>query len=142
MGALISMAAIFCIQHTVWNRPSLYRSPGPMQGPQLVDGGIRANLPIGIADELGVPLIFAVKLLSYLEKAPRKDFDTYFEYADRVTSIFMTEIEQKAIGGADILIEPKVDFMTMHSFDREHVNSVYVFLLPCQRSNARLALFR
>ncbi|HIA55194.1 MAG TPA: patatin-like phospholipase family protein [Candidatus Melainabacteria bacterium] len=101
--------------------PFMYRSPGSIEGPQLVDGGIRSNLPTGIADALGAPLVVAVKLHSYLEKSPRKEFDTNLEYADRVTSILMAEIEGKAVGTADIIIEPKVEFMTMHTFDEEHL---------------------
>ncbi len=103
--------------------PFMYRSPGPKDGPQLVDGGIRANLPTHIAEIAGAPLVVAVKLHSYLELASRKDFDTYLDYADRVTSIFMAEIENKAIADADILIEPKVQSMTMHSFDKEEIRS-------------------
>lgn len=103
--------------------PFIYRSPGAIDGPQLVDGGIRANLPTGVADAVGAPFVVAVKLHSYLEKEPRKEFDTHFEYADRITSILMAEIENKAVVGADILIEPKVEFMTMHSFDQKHLKS-------------------
>ncbi len=99
--------------------PFMYKCVGPKDGPQLVDGGIRANLPTDIAGSVGTPLVVAVKLHSYLEKVSPKKFDTNTDLADRVTSIFMAEVEAKGVGNADILIEPEVQYMTMHSFDRE-----------------------
>lgn len=103
--------------------PFVYRTLGPKDGPQLVDGGIRENLPAEIADAADAPLVVAVKLHSYLEKVPREKFDTNFELADRVTSILMSEVENKGVTGADILIEPKVQFMTMHSFTKKELAS-------------------
>ncbi len=99
--------------------PLMYRPIGPKNGPQLVDGGLRANLPTEIPAAIGAPLVVAVKLHSYLEAIPRKEFDTTTDLADRVTSIFMAEVEDKGVSGADILIEPEVQYMTMHSFDKE-----------------------
>jgi NTE family protein len=97
--------------------PFMYRPIGPKDGAQLVDAGIRDNLPTDIAQSIGAPVVVAVKLHSYLEKAPRKEFDTNFAYADRITSIFMAEIESKGVSKADVLIEPKVQFMNMRSFN-------------------------
>lgn len=99
--------------------PFMYKCMGPKDGPQLVDGGIRANLPTDIAGAVGAPLVVAVKLHSYLEKVSPKKFDTNTDLADRVTSILMAEVEAKGVGNADVLIEPEVQYMTMHSFDRE-----------------------
>jgi NTE family protein len=99
--------------------PFIYRPLGPKDGAQLVDAGIRDNLPTDIADAIGSPLVVAVKLHSYLEKVPQKEFDTNFAYADRITSIFMAEIENKGVAKADVLIEPKVQFMDMRSFNRK-----------------------
>jgi NTE family protein len=102
--------------------PFMYRPIGPKNGPQLVDGGIRDNLPTDLAAALGAPVVVAVKLHSYLEKESRKEFDTNFAYADRLTSIFMSEIEAKGVSKADVLIEPKVQFMDMRSFNKEEMS--------------------
>lgn len=99
--------------------PFLYQCVGPKDGPQLVDGGIRSNLPTEIAQAVGAPLIVAVKLHSYLEKIDQKEIDTNTDLADRVTSIFMAEVETKGVGNADLLIEPEVQYMNMHSFDKK-----------------------
>lgn len=101
--------------------PFMYRPIGPKDGPQLVDAGIRDNLPTGIAAAIGAPLVVAVKLHSYLEEVPQKEFDTNFAYADRITSIFMAEIENKGVAKADVLIEPKVQFMNMRSFEKDEL---------------------
>lgn len=97
--------------------PFFYR-PINGAGRSLVDGGIRENLPTQIAEAAGAPVVVAVKLHSYLEKQPKSEFDTIFDYADRVTSIIMAEIEGKAVANADVLVEPKVQFMNIHSFNR------------------------
>lgn len=102
--------------------PFIYRPIGPKDGAQLVDAGIRDNLPTDIADAIGSPLVVAVKLHSYLEKVPLKEFDTNFDYADRITSIFMAEIENKGVSKADVLIEPKVQFMNMQSFNKKEMS--------------------
>ncbi|MDZ4835112.1 MAG: patatin-like phospholipase family protein [Candidatus Melainabacteria bacterium] len=111
-----SIAQAVRVSNTV---PFMYKIAGPKDGPQLVDGGIRTNLPTEIAEAAGAPLVVAVKLHSYLEKVSPKEFDTNTDMADRVTSIFMAEIEGKGVGDADILVEPEVQYMTMHSFDRK-----------------------
>lgn len=101
--------------------PFMYRPIGPKDGAQLVDAGIRDNLPTDIAEAIGSPVVVAVKLHSYLEKVPQKEFDTNFAYADRITSIFMAEIENKGVSKADILLEPKVQFMNMRSFNKKEM---------------------
>lgn len=100
--------------------PFMYR-PMDRDGQQLIDGGIRANLPTKVAGVVGAPIVVAVKLHSYLEKVTKNSFNTPLDYADRLTSILMSEIEGKAIADADVLIEPKVQYMNIHSFDKEEM---------------------
>jgi len=99
--------------------PFMYRPIGPKDGAQLVDAGIRDNLPTDVAEAAGAPVVVAVKLHSYLEEVPRKEFDTMTDYADRITSILMAEIEGQGVSKADVVIEPKVQFMKLRSFNRE-----------------------
>lgn len=96
--------------------PLFYR-PVKGAGQRLVDGGIRSNLPTDLAEAAGAPIVVAVKLHSYLEKQPPSEFDTTFDFTDRITSIIMAEIEGKAVADADVLVEPKVQFMNIHSFN-------------------------
>lgn len=100
--------------------PFIYR-PVKVNGSWLVDGGLRTNLPTELAESVGAPVVVAVKLHSYLEKVDQSKFDSIFEYGDRLISILMAEIENKAVTDADVLVEPEVDYMTMHSFDKEDV---------------------
>ncbi len=73
----------------------------------LVDGGVRSNLPTEIAQAEGAPIVVAVRLQAYLAQVKQKKFDTIMDYGDRITSIFLAEIENKAVDKSDILIEPK-----------------------------------
>ena len=87
----------------------------------LVDGGVRANLPTEIATAKGAPGVVAVRLQAYLEKVNQKEYDTMMDYGDRISSILLSEIENKAVDKADVIIEPKVAYMKMSSFKREEL---------------------
>ncbi|CAN5379044.1 hypothetical protein BH10CYA1_BH10CYA1_20850 [soil metagenome] len=87
----------------------------------LVDGGVRANLPTEIAAAKGAPRVVAVRLQAYLEKVNQKEYDTMMDYGDRISSILLSEIENKAADKADILIEPKVSYMKMSSFKKKEL---------------------
>ncbi len=87
----------------------------------LVDGGVRANLPTEIASAKGAPAVVAVRLQAYLEKVNQKEYDTMMDYGDRISSILLSEIENKAVDKADVLIEPKIAYMKMSSFNRESI---------------------
>lgn len=89
----------------------------------LVDGGVRTNLPTEIAEAQGAPVVVAVRLQAYLEKVDQKEYETIMDYCDRVSSILLSEIENKAVDKADILIEPKIPWMKMSSFKRKELES-------------------
>ncbi len=96
--------------------PMLYR-PVKIDGALLIDGGIRSNLPTQLAEAAGAPLVVAVKLHSYLNKVPEKGFPNITAYVDRITSVVMAEVEGKAVSDADILIEPKVQYVPLETFN-------------------------
>lgn len=98
--------------------PFIYR-PVTVNKTELVDGGVRENLPTEVADAAGAPLIVAVKLHSTLDAQGSRKFRTVLSYADRVISIMLAEIEGKAVAGASLLIEPDVGDMTLYDFDSE-----------------------
>jgi NTE family protein len=102
----------------------------------LVDGGVRANLPTEIAEAKGAPAVVAVRLQAYLEKVDQKEFDTTMNYGDRITSILLAEIENKAVDKADVLIEPKVAYMRMSSFNPDEMAAA----IKSGESAARTAL--
>ncbi|MBX9725234.1 MAG: patatin-like phospholipase family protein [Candidatus Obscuribacterales bacterium] len=97
--------------------PFMYR-PVKESNRLLVDGGLRANLPVAAGNALGSPIVIAVKLHSFLDTVDARNVDTHIEYADRVVSIMMAEIEESAVNKADLLIEPKVHYMSMYSYDK------------------------
>lgn len=89
----------------------------------LVDGGVRTNLPTEIAEAHGGPAVVAVRLQAYLEKVDQKNYDTIMDYGDRLSSILLSEIENKALDKADFLIEPKIPWMKMTSFKKKELES-------------------
>ena len=89
----------------------------------LIDGGIRSNLPVEISRASQAPAVVAVRLHSYLERIDPKKFDTMLEFGDRLASIMLSEIESKNIADANVLIEPKIAWMEMTSFDRKDLEA-------------------
>jgi len=89
----------------------------------LVDGGVRSNLPTEIAKADGAPIVVAVRLQAYLEKVDQKQYDTIMNFGDRISSILLAEIENKAVAQSDVLIEPKMPWMKMSSFKPEELKS-------------------
>jgi NTE family protein len=87
----------------------------------LVDGGMRANLPAEVGKAAGAPLVVGVRLHSLLETKNKKDFSDIVNYGERITSIFMAEIESKAMDDADIVISPDVEEISIADFSREHL---------------------
>ena len=102
--------------------PGFYR-PVKVGEQVLVDGGVRENLPTEIAKAQGAPIVVAVRLQAYLEKVDQKEYNSVMNYGDRVDSILLSEIENKAVDKADILIEPKIPWMKMTSFKKEELQS-------------------
>jgi NTE family protein len=91
--------------------------PVRWDGKELVDGGVRANLPTDAAEAAGAPVIVAVKLHSTLDAESPAVFRKLFLYADRILSIYLAEIEAKATGDANVVVEPDVGNMNLYSFD-------------------------
>ena len=87
----------------------------------LVDGGLRSNLPTAAGKSMASPIVIGVKLFSFLQSEDKGSIDTCLGYADRLTSIVMAEMEDKAVGQADLLIEPQVQYVSVFSCDKKTV---------------------
>lgn len=85
--------------------PLLY-SPTKLNDKNLVDGGLTANIPVDVADELGADLTIAVNSTSPLREA--KELYNPLNTADQILSISMEKLNQIQLSKADIIITPDV----------------------------------
>ncbi len=93
--------------------------PVDMDGKVLVDGGIIANLPIGVAKALGVDRIIAVDVSSPLErlKADRSVIGIAAQTLDYLVSKNVAE-QLARIGKEDILITPDLSSVRFSDFSK------------------------
>jgi NTE family protein len=98
--------------------PFIYR-PVLQDGKELVDGGVRANLPTHPAAASGAPVIVAVRMYGSLKSETREKYETLKTYADRILSLLLAQIESDATANADIVIEPEIPEMHLYDFDPE-----------------------
>lgn len=85
--------------------PLLY-SPTVINGRNLVDGGLTANVPVDVAKDMGADLVIAVNSTSPLKST--EDLKDPLNTADQILSITMAQINQKQLAGADIIITPQI----------------------------------
>jgi len=95
--------------------PGIYR-PVEYEGKELVDGGLRANLPTKPAIAAGARVVVAVRLYSTLDAAPPGSFRTIKSYADRMASMALAEIEAKGTADADVVVDPNIGNLPMWDF--------------------------
>lgn len=100
--------------------PGLYK-PVKTNQRLLVDGGLRANLPTEIAKAVGAPVVVGVRLHSVLEAQKEERFADVVKYGERISSIFMSEIEGKAMDDADVVISPDVEEISVSGFRSDHI---------------------
>ncbi len=95
--------------------------PVTIDGQELVDGGIAANLPIGIARGLGATRIIAVDISSPLLDESDEQFDTFMEVFTHLNSLLTAgnvDRDSALIGADDLLITPDLGDITFVSFDK------------------------
>lgn len=102
--------------------PGLFR-PMRLGEHVLIDGGIRSNLPTGLAEAKGPSTVVAVRLQAHLQRVNPKEFDTVLDYGERISSIMLSESEDKELGNADILIEPALPWMRMNSYHEKELRA-------------------
>jgi NTE family protein len=92
-------------------------APVELDGMKLVDGGVAANLPIGIAEELGAQSIIAVDITSPL--ATEEELGSLFSIFNQVTG-FLTVANRlediKKLRPGDVLITPSLGDLGIADF--------------------------
>jgi NTE family protein len=91
-------------------------APVEINGMLLVDGGLRANLPVDVARDLGMDYVIAVDITSPLRtegqlRAP-------WEIADQVTTIMMSSARQEQLEMADLVIAPDLEGIGSTDFNK------------------------
>ncbi len=94
--------------------------PVRLDGRALVDGGIAANLPVGIAKELGAVTVIAVDISSPLVGA-EEQFSSFAAVVGHLNSLLTAgnvSRDRALIGPNDVLITPELGDISFVSFDR------------------------
>ena len=94
--------------------------PVRLDGRALVDGGITANLPVGIAKELGAVTVIAVDISSPLVGA-EEQFSSFAAVVGHLNSLLTAgnvSRDRALIGPNDVLITPELGDISFISFDR------------------------
>jgi NTE family protein len=94
--------------------------PVELDGRLLVDGGITANLPIGIAQGLGADRIIAVDISSPLlgEEQELETFMNVYSQLNSLLTVRNREGDVARLQPGDVLIVPDLGDITFVSFDR------------------------
>ncbi len=96
--------------------------PVMLDGRELVDGGIAANLPIGIAKDLGAQHIIAVDISSPLisEDEELGSFLQIYQHLNSLLTVSNRDRDVALLGPGDLLIRPELGDISFISFDRAH----------------------
>jgi NTE family protein len=95
--------------------------PVSIDGRELVDGGITANLPVGIAQELGAQQIIAVDISSPLLEDDDEKFESFLNIYNHLNSLLTVRNRDRdaaKLAADDVLIVPDLGDITFVSFDR------------------------
>ncbi|MFA7361765.1 MAG: patatin-like phospholipase family protein [Candidatus Kapaibacterium sp.] len=95
--------------------PLLY-SPTQVNGRNLVDGGLTANIPVDVAKEKGADLTITVNSTSPLKSS--EELKDPFNTADQILSITLAQLNDEQIQKSDIIITPDLGNMKTTDFDR------------------------
>lgn len=82
----------------------------------LVDGGIKANLPVSVAQDENMDIIIASDVSATLRK--KEQIQAPWEVADQVTTIMTDHNNLKEYKNVDILILPKIPEITSTDFTK------------------------
>jgi NTE family protein len=94
--------------------------PVQFEGHQLVDGGITANLPVGVAQDFGADQIIAVDISSPLLGEDQK-FETFMNIYSHLNSLLTVrnrDLDVALLQSGDVLIVPDLGDISFVSFDR------------------------
>jgi NTE family protein len=82
----------------------------------LVDGGLKANLPVDVARELGMDIIIAVDITSPLESL--ENLNLPWQVLNQVTTIMMEDARKEQILQADVIIRPDLEGIGNSDFSK------------------------
>ena len=91
-------------------------SPLEWNGMLLVDGGLKANLPVDVARSLGMDIVIAVDITSPLEGL--EGISLPWQVLNQVTTIMMADAREEQIMQADIVIKPDLEGIGNSDFAR------------------------
>ena len=95
--------------------------PVMIDGRELVDGGIAANLPVGIAQDLGAHQIIAVDISSPLLDEDDEQFESFLSVYNHLNSLLTVRNRDRDVAllqPDDVLIVPDLGDISFVSFDR------------------------
>lgn len=94
--------------------------PVHLGGRDLVDGGIAANLPVGIAKELGAGRIIAVDISSPLLEEGQQfgSFMSVYSHLNSLLTVRNRDRDAALLGDDDVLIVPDLGDISFVGFDR------------------------
>jgi len=94
--------------------------PVPFEGRNLVDGGIAANLPVGIAKQLGAESVIAIDISSKLVDGEEQlgSFAAIVGHLNSLLTAGNVGRDRMLIGPDDLLITPELGDISFASFDR------------------------
>ena len=87
--------------------------PMKLGGELYIDGGIKANLPSEIVQEMGADIIIGLQLSSELRS--KENLDNLIKVLDQTINFSMTDNVKRSIKLCDILIKP--DLLTLSNYD-------------------------
>ena len=93
-----------CIKASI-TFPLLY-TPTKINGRNLVDGGLIANIPVDVAKELGADIVIAVNSTSPLKT--EEELKNPLNTADQIISITMKKLNEHQLKNADVIITPEI----------------------------------
>ena len=95
-------------------------SPVELDGRRLVDGGTVANLPIGVAKDLGATSVIAVDISSplVLDQNQLGDFLSILNQSSSLMGLASRDANIRLLTGDDVLIEPDLGDISFVDFDR------------------------
>ena len=95
-------------------------SPVELDGRKLVDGGSVANLPVGIAKNLGATSVIAVDISSPLiaDEDELEDFFSVFNQLNSLLTVGNRDRDVALLNDDDLLIQPDLGDISFVAFDR------------------------
>ncbi|HSL19395.1 MAG TPA: patatin-like phospholipase family protein [Methylomirabilota bacterium] len=114
---VISEASLSTAMRASMSIPAAF-APMRVDGRLLVDGGAVANLPIGIAKELGATAVIAVDISSPIDPSQTWDFLSVSQQMTSLLTAGYRDRDVALLDGDDVLLEPDLGDIAFYDFNR------------------------